>query len=206
MDIKFFSPFQLGKSESSNPCRVDSKSQPRNPKLLHVLIFQGARPRIIRITRSCRTESRIGCIGIEANPTCWRLTIGGVAMISDEQDRADGDPDQVGHVHRPVRARQGASRIRHLRLAVTRGFRPISLVPPDNFANGRSTPILAFSSVRGLYFAPFSWTTYLKAMHGNPARISFNPLLAQLSASDFNDRYVGQAIYTYRNNKNKLFL
>jgi len=98
--------------------------------------------------------------------------------------------------YRPVKARQGAIRIRHLRLAVTRGFRPISLIPPDNFANGRSTPILAFSSIRGLYFAPFSWTTYFEAMHGNPARISFNPLLAKFSAFDFNDRYAGQTVYT----------
>lgn len=36
-------------------------------------ISRGARPRIIRITRSCRTESRIGYIGIGANPTCWQL-------------------------------------------------------------------------------------------------------------------------------------
>jgi len=147
----------------------------RNFSTSHGLVFQGARPRIIRITRSCRTESRIGCIGIGANPTCWRLTIGGVAMISDEQGRWRFWPNRT-HVYRPARAWQRASRIRHLRLAVTRGFRPISLVPPDNFANGHSTPILAFSSVRGLYFAPFSrtTTTYLEAIRGNPARISFN--------------------------------
>lgn len=70
----------------------DSWSQSWNPKLLHVprtLLFQGARPWIIRITRSRWTESRIGCIGIGANPMCWRLTIGGVAMISDEQGWAN---------------------------------------------------------------------------------------------------------------------
>lgn len=155
-----------------------SKTSPRTD-------IQGARPRIIRITRSCRTESRIGCIGIGANPTCWRLTIGGVAMISDERDRTDGDPEsyQVGHVHRTMRARQGASRIRHLRLAVTRGFRFPSFHPIilQTAVQPRFSPSPLSVVFCPLYFAPFSWTTYLEAMRGNPARISFNPLLTELT-------------------------
>lgn len=122
----------------------------RNFSTSHGLVFQkgrgGGQPQIIRITRSCRTESQIGCIGIRANSTCWRLTIGGVAMISDEQGRADGTPERRRtNICRLVWARGGASHIRHLRPAVTRGFRSISLVLFDNFANGHSTAWFSYS-------------------------------------------------------------
>lgn len=67
-----------------------SRSQHRNSKLLHVPPTGisrrgGTRPRIIRITRSCRTESRIG---LYWDPSQFDV-LGSVAMISDEQSRVD---------------------------------------------------------------------------------------------------------------------
>lgn len=101
VDIKFFSGSNLENPRARIRAELTRKVSPeiRNFSTSHGLVFQGARPRIIRITRSCRTESRIGCIGILANPTCWRLTIGSVAMISDEQGRADGDSGRAGRTY-----------------------------------------------------------------------------------------------------------